>query len=397
MKQLNKLTGLLIAIVLTTVMCSSQDKNSEAPSDSLSTSEEEWDIYRDTLCQLGDKTYLCSYEETNNENESLPDILILTYKGKQPVDTCKVSGISCICEAEGKTLKIAIGVDTVRYDITSLPDILYPLKDLIPMEFKDHRLHHSFALSDSAWVCKFNFTGYLTDDYPVWIKQLIASILHNDLQLLFCEYDKEPNYIEEYQRAKSNPNIYKGLNTSEATPEEIAKYFSKRFESLYRKEFNEEEEIGWGPLFEYSMEVSPAWTSEDGKLSTYRFYTYNYGGGAHGMMNEFYLTFETNTGKLLGHKDIYQKPEFKKAMVDLGKEIDLRRNDFVNIEGGHSADVGKAGEVNIPIYFFYEDVDGFLFPRPAMLKHGIVFSYQPYDKGSFAEGILHFMLPYPKH
>ncbi|MCM1075753.1 MAG: RsiV family protein [Bacteroides sp.] len=35
-----------------------------------------------------------------------------------------------------------------------------------------------------------------------------------------------------------------------------------------------------------------------------------------------------------------------------------------------------------------------IYPRPALTRHGVVFSYQPYEAGCFAEGILHFLIPY---
>ncbi|WP_354667204.1 RsiV family protein, partial [uncultured Duncaniella sp.] len=41
-----------------------------------------------------------------------------------------------------------------------------------------------------------------------------------------------------------------------------------------------------------------------------------------------------------------------------------------------------------------EVYDGAYYPRPALTNQGVVFSYQPYEKGSFAEGILHFVIPY---
>lgn len=46
---------------------------------------------------------------------------------------------------------------------------------------------------------------------------------------------------------------------------------------------------------------------------------------------------------------------------------------------------------NLYNYEFYE---GHLYPRPGLLGARVVFSYQPYDKGSFTEGILHFVLPH---
>lgn len=41
-----------------------------------------------------------------------------------------------------------------------------------------------------------------------------------------------------------------------------------------------------------------------------------------------------------------------------------------------------------------EGYNGSYYPRPAMTKSGIIFSYQPYEKGAFYEGILHFVIPY---
>lgn len=41
-----------------------------------------------------------------------------------------------------------------------------------------------------------------------------------------------------------------------------------------------------------------------------------------------------------------------------------------------------------------EVYQGSYYPRPALTNEGLVFSYQPYEKGAFCEGILHFVIPY---
>ena len=200
------------------------------------------------------------------------------------------------------------------------------------------------------------------------------------------------DYMKEYEKQNLNAKRYIGINTADASPKEIAKYFAKRFDRLYMKEFSNED--GWGPTYEYLMEVSPAWASKDGKLATYRLYTYYYGGGAHGMMNEYYLSFDTQTGKILGIKDLYKGSEFKNVIARLGDEVNKMLTQDDEVKSEYRADLGKYGQEDTPMGIWYEGYNGYVYPRPALVKDGVVFSYQPYDKGCFADGILHFKLPY---
>lgn len=347
--------------------------------------------YGDTLCIVGDKTYMYTSSYDENEVEIISDAKITAYKDSIALDSCIVKLGTGWFTTNGKTLKVAIGIDTVRYNITKLPKTISPILDLLPKGVKNYNVKNNFSLDKSGIKSKFRFDGYLPDSIPGWLNNYIAAVLNTDVDMIFNDFEPKRTYIEEYKRVNSNPKVYKGLDISTASPKEIGRYFSRRFERLYKKEFGEEE--GWGPMYEYMMEVTPEWTSEDGKLSTYRFYTYNYGGGAHGMMYEYYLTFDTESGRILGIEDIYEGSEFKKVMTRLGKKINIKYLAEDGRETNHTADLGRVGDEEASEGIWYENYNGYVYPRPALVKNGVVFSYQPYDKGSFAAGILHFVIP----
>lgn len=260
-------------------------------------------------------------------------------------------------------------------------------------EIKNNSVEHRFNLNDSAMPCKFTFSGNLTENSPEWIKNYIAAVMYSDLNIIFNDLGNEGDYMKEYEKQNLNSKRYLGLNSADASPKEIAEYFAKRFERLYKKKFANED--GLAPTYEYLMDVTPVWTSDDGKLSTYKFYTYNYGGGAHGMMYEYYLTFDTRTGSILGYKDLFGDDEFQEALVQLSIQINQKLlND--DTRTNLTADVGRSEQDDSPKGIWYEICNGYVYPRPALVEDGVMFSYQPYDKASFAEGILHFVVPNSK-
>lgn len=347
----------------------------------------------DTLTQYDGKTYMVDYWEEAGDFKGRSTTFVVGFRGRERVDTCRVDGESMLLTAEGKTLKVAIGVDTVRYDITRLPKRIEPIRKLMQTDYRKHTVDHTFPIGISDWECQYRFYAYLPEEYPEWLRQYVAAALYSELQNFMTD-GPQKNELVQYQRLREDPRLYKGLDTSEASIETIARYFGRRFERLYRQRFdlNDVEEGWFGMLNEYSFEVTPAWKSDDGRLETYRFYSFEFGGGVHGMMYEYYLTFETETGRILGRSDLYSDAEFKKAMSKLGKELDIRR--FGEPDQGQTADVGDESDISPFHMKHYEKYHGKYYPRPALLGDRVVFSYQPYDKGCFAEGILHFALPY---
>lgn len=392
------LTAISAAILLSVVfiMFANRDGN---PIDGLSTymsdsiTEAQSRYYGDTLFQYDGKTVIADYfTEEDKEVSSLSSYLLLTYADTVAVDTCRVIGNGAYV-ADGAIFKYAVGIDTIRYDMRYLPDSIKPILALLPSGTVEHRYTRSFELNDSSWRCDFKFLAYLPKGHPTWLNQFIATIMRNDIQGLYLDNKGADRILKEYYSIKTTPRKIGGINASSMSPEQVAVHFSKEHERLYRKDFTEED---FGPKYDYMMEVAPAWKSKNGQYVTYRFYTYYYTMGAHGFMEEYYLTFDNENGRILGYNDIFGANGFKKVLDLLEQEITAQKKEFMNFDGVYSASLemdeleSNASEIQKEVY------DGAYYPRPALTNQGFVFSYQPYEKGSFAEGILHFVIPYSK-
>ena len=392
------LTAISAAILLSVVfiMFANRDGNSidglsTDMSDSITEAQSRY--YGDTLFQYDGKTVIADYfTEEDKEVSSLSTYLLLTYADTVAVDTCRVIGNGAYV-ADGAIFKYAVGIDTIRYDMRYLPDSIQPILALLPSGTVEHSYTRSFKLNDSSWRCDFKFLAYLPKGHPTWLNQFIATIIRNDIQGLYLDNKGADRILKEYYSIKATLRKIGGINASSMSPEQIAVLFSKEHERLYRKDFTEED---FGPKYDYMMEVAPAWESKNGQYVTYRFYTYYYTMGAHGFMEEYYLTFDNENGRILGYNDIFEANDFKKVLDLLEQEITAQKKEFMNFDGIYPASLEKDELESNASEILKEVYDGSYYPRPAMTRQGIVFSYQPYEKGSFAEGILHFVIPYSK-
>ncbi|WP_347297010.1 RsiV family protein [uncultured Bacteroides sp.] len=392
------LTAISAAILLSVVfiMFANRDGNSidglsTDMSDSITEAQSRY--YGDTLFQYDGKTVIADYfTEEDKEVSSLSTYLLLTYADTVAVDTCRVIGNGAYV-ADGTTFKYVVGIDTIRYDMRYLPDSIQPILALLPSGTVEHSYTRSFNLNDSSWRCDFKFLAYLPKGHPTWLNQFIATIIRNDIQGLYLDNKGADRILKEYYSIKATLRKIGGINASSMSPEQIAVHFSKEHERLYRKYFTEED---FGPKYDYMMEVAPAWESKNGQYVTYRFYTYYYTMGAHGFMEEYYLTFDNENGRILGYNDIFEANDFKKVLDLLEQEITAQKKEFMNFDGIYPASLEKDELESNASEILKEVYDGSYYPRPAMTRQGIVFSYQPYEKGSFAEGILHFVIPYSK-
>lgn len=379
----------------------SQSPETETPE--LPEEEDDYVYYGDTLCTYGDRTVMYDYVDDHSEASETPwNVVVSTLKDSTLLHTCRVIN-GGICSADGHTLKIAIGVDTLSYDVRNLPDTIYPLKDVSPANSVEHKLSRFFALSDKMWKCSFIFSAYLPADHPAWINKFITVELDDYMKSWFADEGNKRDPLSKYNGLISGVSKVRGLDSAGSTPKAIAGYFAKDYERRYRKEFldlgeDPDDTEAWGPKYDYYMELSPAWTDDDGKLSTYRLYTYNYGGGAHGMMYENYITFDNATGRILGIKDIFGENGYRQAIDAVGRKLSGWLSEERGSEMEMTADVVEAGEFDSDFYstLHYETIDGLVYPRPAITHRGVVFSYQPYENGSFADGIRHFIIPAPQ-
>lgn len=395
------LTAISAAILLSVVfiMFANRDGNSidglsTDMSDSITEAKSRY--YGDTLFQYDGKTVIADYfTEEDKEVSSLSTCLLLTYADTVAVDTCRVIGNGAYV-ADGTIFKYAVGIDTIRYDMRHLPDSVSPTREILSANIVEHKYVHSFELTDSSWRCDFKFLAYLPENHPTWLNQFIATIMRNDIQALYLDNKGADRLLKEYYGIKAKPKRVDGINAANMTPKAIARHFATVHEQLYRNEFKAEDVDGHGPKYDYMLEISPAWKSLDGRYVTYRFYSYYYTMGAHGFMEEYYLTFDNENGRILGYNDIFEANDFKKVLDLLEQEITAHKKEFMNFDGIYPASLEKDELESNASEILKEVYDGSYYPRPAMTRQGIVFSYQPYEKGSFAEGILHFVIPYSK-
>ena len=355
---------------------------------------EEHVYYGDTLYQYDGKTIVIDYSDQDSGLSSMSSSQIVTYVDTTPMSRSRIVGNGNYF-VDGPVLKFAIGVDTVRYDMRKLPKTLNPGKALLPADVVEHSYARSFALSDSSWNCDFKFLAYLPKNHSPWVNQFIAIVMRNDIQGLYLDNKGADRILKEYYGIKTTPKKIDGINAAGMTPKQIAEHFALEHERLYKDEFPAKENEGHGPKYDNMMEVAPAWSSKNGNFVTYRFYTYYYTAGMHGFMEEYYLTFNDQTGELLGYEDIIGKKNFPKAIKILEKQLTDYRATWSSITETYSAALdGESLEANAS-EIIKEVYKGSYYPRPAITRGGIVFTYQPYEKGAFCDGILHFVQPYP--
>lgn len=397
------LTAILVLAIATMTFvtcynkCSSDvnDSNNTATSDTIDNIPEAEQKYcGDTLYQYDGKTIVYDYGfEWEDRPFALSTSAIITYRDTTPIDTCRVIGNGTWI-VNGDNLDFAIGVDTVSYPFRKLPKSVDPERDLLSKDIVMHTYHHSFELTDSSRNCDFSFFAYLPKNHPAWIKQIIATVIRNDIQAIFLDNKGSGKILNEYLGIKKKPKKISGINAYSMTPEQIAKHFAKDFEKHYKKEFTIADCDGVGPKYDYMLTVSPAWNSKDGKLVTYRFYSYYYTSGMHGYMEEYYLTFDSESGRMLGWKDIFTDKGFKSAIRILEQMLYDYKKTYTTCEEPYPAHLGKSELEANASETIKEIHDSVYYPRPALTNSGVVFSYQPYEMGAFSEGILHFPIPY---
>lgn len=349
----------------------------------------------DTLFQYDGKTVVHDYFSFNdNEITSLSHSAVITYRDSVSIDTCMVNGDGLLF-ADGESLKFAIGVDTVYYNLKSLPNAVSPEKELLPPGVKEYAYNHPSSISDSSRNCDFAFRAYLPDNPPAWLKQFIAVIMRNDINGMYLDNNGADRILDEYYGIKKRPRKVAGLNAAVKSPEEIARYFSKVRERLYRNEFGDEDDRYPGPKHDYMMNVAPAWESSDKKYATYRFYIYYDMMGIHGFMEEYYISFNKDTGAILGFNDLFPKKDSDEIIRLLDRKLTERkvamgyRSDF-----GFSSGLRKEELASNTGAIIKERMNSLYYPRPAMTRNGVVFSYQPYEAAAFSDGVVHLLVPY---
>jgi len=149
------------------------------------------------------------------------------------------------------------------------------------------------------------------------------------------------------------------------------------------------------PLMLYRAQSYRARVSNS-RYVTYQVYTNEYSNGLHGYYTERLLTYDTEHQKEVDwdylftpdSKEQIEEQVFKKAMSDV-------RFSYCFENDSSLADSLVAVREHIKSWYEqFSSPGSFPLPQPALAEQGVVFSFQPYEIGSFAAGTFHFTIPY---
>lgn len=304
----------------------------------------------------------------------------------KPMESMILKGPYMRLLGDGGRCRIVVGVDTVNVNIKR------PFGKVLDLRFRDalpgcrfYRLSRHYALNDSAWDTDFQINIAMRDNTTLFIKDFISNMIRDDVAGYFDEL-KNGEWIAPYIPM---------IRMRNRTVEQMMEHYYYQFRKFYDKKFKPEpgsEERACGEWYSYQCYAYPVWQNSDSTLTTWKFYNFSYMGGAHGGESEYFLTFDNETGRILGAMDFFSKANFRKAIERLAVQLDTYHGTT-----GYEADLNSAYNITAAeSTTMNEVIDSKLYPRPAITKQGIVFSYQTYEKGSNADGVLHFTQPFNK-
>lgn len=317
------------------------------------------------------------------------DSYLIRYENNGVADSMILVGPHNGIYGEGYFCKVVVGIDTVNIDIRNPFPRTHDLrfKDAIP-GCKLFRLSRHYALNEKAWPTDFQINIALKESTPLYIMNFISTMIRDNVAGYFTDYTNDN---------PQTPNI-PIFKISGNSVDEMMQYYYTLFCTQYNKEFlmdTDPDGVVMGDRYSYQFYACPIWENPDSILTTWRFYTYSYMGGAHGGEMEFFLTFENKSGRILGVSDFYSTESFKDAIANLTLQLNEYVEKLHNGEHDLDADLDcESGVTAIQSKILNEKIDGKIYPRPAITKNGIVFSYQKYEKGSNADGTLHFIVPF---
>lgn len=345
-----------------------QSVDTESVNQNTSSIDQQAECFTDTIGIYNQNIYILKH---NLDPSSTIPASIITYNiNSQAIDTCHIYNIADF-SIKGSYLIAKLGIDSISYDLESLPDHIEPIKDEISSFRPFDENYYTYVNEFTS----FGIHSYIPKKQKAWIYNFISNTIQNDINGMFM-LENSPN-----------DEICNGLNSKNITIQEISDHYSDELQRLYNDLYSQEELEEYTPKYEYQININPAWISNNGKWITYHIESYTYTGGAHGYSQDYYLTFNTKNGKVLGYKDIYGTKNFAQAIASLEQQIKQykKSNELLPAYVEGTSDSTKITKE------MYHD---HLYPRAAMTNKGVVFSYQPYEIASFAEGTLHFIIPY---
>lgn len=166
--------------------------------------------------------------------------------------------------------------------------------------------------------------------------------------------------------------------TSEPWTGKQAKSIEAATASFFKDYYSFKKEAPDSPAgYEWNTNLSVSF--QDTNLVVLTNDSYFYTGGAHGLENIIYYNLDVKNGKDLVLKDLLI-PNYKSKLTAVA-EIIFRKNE------------GLSKTEPLTSYFF-ENQKFVINDNFAITQKGLMFTYNPYEIKSYAEGITHLLIPY---
>ena len=137
----------------------------------------------------------------------------------------------------------------------------------------------------------------------------------------------------------------------------------------------------------------------NGRFVTYQELTNEYSDGIHGYYTERLLSYDTEHEREIDWDYLF-KPGSTKKIEELFFSEALKDERFKGYlkgcQNGADSLAVLRNHIEGWIKEYTDSTATFRLPQPALGERGVVFSFQPYEIGCYADGAFHFTIPYPK-
>lgn len=334
----------------------------------------DWGI--DTICVVNGKAYYFGYEQHGRTG--------VVYTLDELLCEDPVLGYDSVDSKLKTTFSISTSYKSMTVDFADKKSVK-KLKTFIPKSGNTKRFTKDY-FSDIGNIVLF----HLDIDYPKnnstsddnvreWLVQLVNESLDFDVDVP----ELSAEYIG-YEKQNHSDWKYRG-NIKDI--DAIGKFASEKYFALQKMNFGDDKMNYPHALF---YDLSLRQICSNGKYVSYQQYTHYYGGGAHGMPTENIESFDMVNKEVIDWEYLF-KSDCEKEVVYLLFHVAQKDSRYRKWERTESIAAIKE--------HFEQCIEGrrngqIVLPKPGLTDKGVVFSFQPYAIGCFAEGVYHFTIPY---
>lgn len=245
--------------------------------------------------------------------------------------------------------------------------------------FVENEYPELFERSEATSPCNFkacdtnNFGCTLLVDYPTqegpawdamrrWIVNYVDSFINMDdiyFDDVYMQTNVDDSSMPMSVMKRNNPAAFQ-LPDISVGQEVVDHYRDVYMRQVY---YLKNEDFGF-PLCYLRAFITPRYVSD--RYVTLFVSTLLFAYGAHDFPGERYITFDMKTGEVVTNETFFKPSALKQVKAKL--------EEYMECEGRY---IGK-NEM----------------PQVALMEDGVVFSFQPYQIGSYADGLFHFVVPY---